>query len=344
MSDSTIASTAGGSLKEFAGKYCVELERLNYGRETINLYLRSIRRLSQLMVSHSLALDQLTPEIAAELVKRKEWDGDRRQYAVFAVRRFVTYLVTQGVVKSPAPTARELVRAGLRGDYEDYLRRQRGLSERTIGHCWRFADRFLDFRFGDAEIDLGAITPGDIVAFLQRLTSRKAPFRDKTPPTHLRNFFRYLFQSGALHSKRRTALRRTAAPSPRSREGGYSPRGSPGRHPVWPPQLSDDHPSRAFRSACAGGDCDPANRAFTAAPVCARQRAARRMLAGGPKGRTHRIVCNNLESSCVRSGCGHAWTPRRAFALSKSVTQSLPLFTSSSHYPATHPAPLPSAP
>jgi hypothetical protein len=30
-----------------------------------------------------------------------------------------------------------------------------------------------------------------------------------------------------------------------------------------------------------------------------------------------------LESSCVRSGCGHAWTPRRDFAVSKSVTQSL---------------------
>ena len=87
MSDSTIASTTGGSFNEFAGKYCVELERLNYGRETINLYLRSIRRLSQLMVSHSLALDQLTPEIAAELLLRTEWHGDRRQYAVFAVRR-----------------------------------------------------------------------------------------------------------------------------------------------------------------------------------------------------------------------------------------------------------------
>ena len=35
------------------------------------------------------------------------------------------------------------------------------------------------------------------------------------------------------------------------------------------------------------------------------------------------MVCNNLESSCVRSGCGHAWTPRRDFAVSKSVTQSL---------------------
>ena len=31
----------------------------------------------------------------------------------------------------------------------------------------------------------------------------------------------------------------------------------------------------------------PAQSAFTAAPVCARQRAPRRMLAGGPKARTH---------------------------------------------------------
>ena len=37
-----------------------------------NLYKRSIRRLSQLMVSRGLALDQLTPEIAAQLVLRAE--------------------------------------------------------------------------------------------------------------------------------------------------------------------------------------------------------------------------------------------------------------------------------
>src|SRR5260370_5970423 len=31
----------------------------------------------------------------------------------------------------------------------------------------------------------------------------------------------------------------------------------------------------------------------------------------------------NITVQCVRSGCGHAWTPRRDFAVSKSVTQSL---------------------
>lgn len=86
--------------------------------------------------------------------------------------------------------------AGLRHDYEDYLRHQRGLSERTIVHCWRLTDRFLAFHFGQGDAELAAITPIDIAAFLQKLTSREAPFRDKTPPTHLRNFFQYLFKKG----------------------------------------------------------------------------------------------------------------------------------------------------
>jgi hypothetical protein len=42
------------------------------------------------------------------------------------------------------------------------------------------------------------------------------------------------------------------------------------------------HAPRYRESFCASSPS-----AFTAAPVCARQRAPRRMLAGGPKGRTH---------------------------------------------------------
>ena len=72
MTNSTRARMTGGLPDDLVGQFYVELERLNYGRETINLYKRSIRRLSQLMVSRGLALDQLTPEIAAQLVLRAE--------------------------------------------------------------------------------------------------------------------------------------------------------------------------------------------------------------------------------------------------------------------------------
>jgi integrase/recombinase XerD len=197
MTESTRKQITGGLFDKLAEQYCVELEQLKYGRATIGIHRRSITRLGELMTENNVALDALTPDSAAKLVLGADWHGDRRQYAVFVVRRFAAYLAAHGAGKLPAPpTQRELARIALRGDYEDYLRRQRGLSERTIGHCWRFADRFLDFRFGNTDIDLSAITPGDIAAFLQQLTTRQAPFRDKTPPTHLRNFFRYLFKSG----------------------------------------------------------------------------------------------------------------------------------------------------
>ena len=157
MTNQSGEQTAEQPLDVLAEQYRAELKRLSYGRATINVYLRTIRKLGQLIGSHDLPLDQLTPDIAAELVVRADWHGDRRQYAIFIVRRFVGYLTTLGLAKPPGPpTARELARAALRREYEDYLRRQRGLTEQTIGHCWRFADRFLDFRFGETEAELGA--------------------------------------------------------------------------------------------------------------------------------------------------------------------------------------------
>jgi hypothetical protein len=126
MTNPTTARTTGELFDALVNQYCVELERLNYRRATINVYLRSIRKLGQLMDSHGVALDHLTPDSAAEVVLRADWRGDRRQYAVFIVRRFVSRLMALGMAKPPAPpTPRELACAALRRDYEDYLRRER---------------------------------------------------------------------------------------------------------------------------------------------------------------------------------------------------------------------------
>ena len=98
----------------------------------------------------------------------------------------------------------------LRVEYEDYLRVQRNLSERSIYHCWRFADRFLDFRFKNRRLDLPKITAADIAQFMQHLVSRRRPFRDKTPPTHLRNFFQFLFRSGRTNANLAPSVLRIA--------------------------------------------------------------------------------------------------------------------------------------
>jgi integrase/recombinase XerD len=113
------------------------------------------------------------------------------------VKRFVRFLTEQDIAKPSLPsTAKEIARAELRREYEVYLRRQRGLGERTIFHFWRYADRFMDFRFGEEAGDLSQITSADIVRFLQHLTTQRPPFRDKAASSNLRNFFRYLFKAG----------------------------------------------------------------------------------------------------------------------------------------------------
>ncbi|WP_419906033.1 site-specific integrase [Hoeflea sp.] len=111
-------------------------------------------------------------------------------------RLFVAHLIEIGVATRPPLTPAQAERAELLGSFETYLVRQRGLSPRTIYHVLRFADRFLDHRFGDDMLDLLALNVRDVAAFMEYLVTRKRPFRDKTPATHLRSFFQYLFAQG----------------------------------------------------------------------------------------------------------------------------------------------------
>jgi integrase/recombinase XerD len=107
----------------------------------------------------------------------------------------------------------------LRFEFEEYLRSQRGLCERSIGQCWRFANRFLAFRFKGKACNFTKITPSDIATFLLHLTGQEKPFRHNTPATHLRSFFQFLFKTGQTRANLSPSIpsisRRYAARLPR---------------------------------------------------------------------------------------------------------------------------------
>jgi site-specific recombinase XerD len=168
----------------------------NYTAWTLRNYRALVRRLGRLMDAKGIEPAALTPDLADRLAR--ETPGGSKGAVRFhhLARRFAQHLIDLGVASPPPLTDAQVARAALFADYEAYLIKQRGLSPRTIYHTLRFADRFLDYRFGDGAIDLHAIGAPDVVAFMQYLLTRKQPFRDKTPGTHLRTFFQYLFGCG----------------------------------------------------------------------------------------------------------------------------------------------------
>ena len=209
---------------EFFGDHLDEFRRhllgQSHAESTVGQYLRCIGTLAEMMKAHGIGLTGLDEAQAVALIAKKRWNRNRRTYAAFIAKRFIRFLNERGIAKLPLPrTAKEIARAELKRDYEVYLRRQRGLSERTIFHSWRFADRFLEFRFDEEIGDLSGIKSADIVGFLRHLTARTPPFRDKTPSSHLRNFFRYLFKAGKT-----TANLSLAIPSVAQRYGTRLPR------------------------------------------------------------------------------------------------------------------------
>lgn len=172
------------------------LSARNYKPATLNNYRCLLRRFGRLLDAEGIAPSALTPDLAVELGQRLPATPKSQVKIPNLARLFVTHLIEMGVAIRPPLTPAQAERAELLGNFETYLVRQRGLSPRTIYHVLRFADRFLDHRFGDDMLDLLALNARDIVAFMEYLVTRKRPFRDKTPATHLRSFFQYLFAQG----------------------------------------------------------------------------------------------------------------------------------------------------
>ena len=186
-----------GTFGDYVRRFRVHLESHNYSHRVVADYERCIQRLGRLVDESGVGLEKLTATLAEELLLKSKWRPSQPGWTVFMAKRFVDYLAGIGVAQpEPVSSQIESFRAHLRRDYEDYLHRERGLSKLTIRHCWRYADRFLDFRFGNGGDDLQKIAPRDIVGFLQYLITRDPPFRDRTVPSNLRNFFQYLFKTG----------------------------------------------------------------------------------------------------------------------------------------------------
>lgn len=182
-------------VEPYLDSFIQRLVAADYKAPTIKEYRSIIRRLGQVMDAERVKPSKLTLVMADRLgrtLPRRYYQSVRPHKLA---HRFAQHLIDIGVVEPTAPTQAQIARADLLARFETYLVKQRGLSQRTIYHSLRFANRFLDYRFGETTIDIGCLRPADAIGFVEHVLASAR--RDKTIGTHVRNFLQYLFACGA---------------------------------------------------------------------------------------------------------------------------------------------------
>ena len=193
------------ALTEHRRQFLELLKSRRYRPETLERCGHSIDALLRQMLVAKVPLSELDEKRAVELMRQSEFRSHHCGDHLSTAKKFVKYLNALGVTKPGSE-----IWVHLKREYEEYLRVQRGLSERTICHCWRHADRFLTFRFAGQVVDPSQILSLDIARYLQSRISRGKQMRDKTTPTHLRNFFLFLFRTGRTANNLAPSIPRVA--------------------------------------------------------------------------------------------------------------------------------------
>lgn len=182
----------------------------NYKAATIKTYRQLVRKLGRLMDVERIKPSALTLDMAERLGRMVARKHGQTICPHNLARRFAAHLIDIGVAQPVPLTEAQSARAMLLADFEAYLVKQRGLSQRTIGHTLGFTNRFLDHCFGSQTFDLTRLRAADGTDFLQHVLARRTPYRDKTVTTHLRTFFQYLFARGVTATNLALSIPKTA--------------------------------------------------------------------------------------------------------------------------------------
>lgn len=137
----------------YLDSFAASFAAANYKAATITNYRSIIRKLGQVMDAEGIEPSALTLAQAERLGRMVPRKQGQTICPHNLARRFAEHLIDIGVAQPVPLTEAQVARAALLTDFETYLVKQRGLSQRTIYHTLRFAHRLLDYRFGDAMID-----------------------------------------------------------------------------------------------------------------------------------------------------------------------------------------------
>jgi site-specific recombinase XerD len=191
----TIEAVTSGPLASPLETYAKRLREDGYATHSGFVQLRLLGCFNRWLHRKGLTSENVDAATVERYVRGRAQSRKLRRGDSAALLRLLTMLRPEGSgVTAPPPTPVEAVL----GHFQQYLRRERSLSEPTVINYTPVARSFLSERFPKGALHFQRITAADITAFVQRqaslVTSKRAPL----VVTALRSFLRYLFVRGLV--------------------------------------------------------------------------------------------------------------------------------------------------
>lgn len=202
----------GPLAKHFEG-FTSHLLREGYSEGSFYKKSLLLRALNRWLIQHNLSLKNVDEVRLQHFLsdRRRHPGGNIRRREAHISRQLLRYLRSLGLIPAPAPMIDSTALGKLMGDFERFLRSERGLSTATVTGYLRCVHRFLADRFRGRALCLQHLRARDLDRFILREARRLSHISIQGMLVALRCFLRYALQRGWINADLAMSLPKVAS-------------------------------------------------------------------------------------------------------------------------------------
>jgi integrase/recombinase XerD len=189
-----------GPLATHLEGFIARLRQDGYSKSHLYIKALVIRRLSSWLARRTLTLQSLDEKCLVQFhaYRRRHVSIHMRKNDVTTGRQLLGFLRGLGCIPGSVPSVDRTALGKLMGDFERFLRSQRGLAPTTVGAYVECARRLLAQRFRGRALSPQQLRARDVDRFVLREARRIKPISVKKTVAALRCFLRYALQRGTI--------------------------------------------------------------------------------------------------------------------------------------------------